>query len=281
MRHGVPNLVHVDALIFVALVVAWAVYLVPKALSHHEESVRSRSVDRFSRSMRVLARREPVDRRNARLVVQPGRGAGAPVVSAKGPGPSPAELRARRAASRRAAARRRNVLVLLLLATATVGGLAAFGIVHAAYTTIPAGLVAAWLLTCRLSVRRERGADRRVPVAEDGAPDEMVHPDEFGVVRNDQGFDEVADDATTSTIATVAPVATDPDLWDPLPMTLPTYVNAPAATRRSVSTIDLDSTGVWSSGRNEQDSALAREAEEAERAERDRRDAERRRATGS
>ena len=50
-------------------------------------------------------------------------------------------------------------------------------------------------------------------------------------------------------------------LWDPLPVTLPTYVSKPAATRRTVQTIDLESTGVWSSGRSESDSALAREAE--------------------
>ena len=47
-------------------------------------------------------------------------------------------------------------------------------------------------------------------------------------------------------------------------MPLPTYVSKPVATR-SVSTIDLDSTGVWSSGRNASDSKLAREAEAAER----------------
>ena len=62
-----------SAFIFVALAVAWAVYLVPKALKHHDEVRRSRSVDRFSHTMRVLARREPVNRRDARLVVTPGR----------------------------------------------------------------------------------------------------------------------------------------------------------------------------------------------------------------
>ena len=70
-------------------------------------------------------------------------------------------------------------------------------------------------------------------------------------------------------IATVAPAeAADAEgLWDPVPVTLPTYVSKPAA-RRSVRTIDLDSTGVWTSGRSEADSALAREAEAADRARR-------------
>ncbi|HEY0774721.1 MAG TPA: hypothetical protein VGD51_11605, partial [Nocardioidaceae bacterium] len=60
-----------SGIIFVVLAVAWAVYLVPKALKHHDEVARTRSVDRFSTAMRVLARREPVDNRNARLVVTP------------------------------------------------------------------------------------------------------------------------------------------------------------------------------------------------------------------
>jgi hypothetical protein len=272
----------VDALIFVAVAVAWAVYLVPKALSHHEESVRSRSVDRFSHSMRVLARREPVDRRNARLVVQPGRGDTSLVVSSKGPGPSPAEIRARREAARRAARRRRHVLSLLLLALATVVTVAALGYVAWWWTAAPGGLLVGWLVACRLMVRSERRtrAPRvRVPAFVAGAEDEgMVHPDEFAVVRNQQGFDEVDAEAVTSIIATGA---VDPALWDPLPVTLPTYVDAPAATRRTVRTIDLDSTGVWSSGHDEADSALAREADAAEREARATTDDDGRRATGS
>ena len=56
-----------SALIFVALAVAWAVYLIPKALKHHDEGAQP--VGRpVLRTMRVLARREPVNRRNARLV---------------------------------------------------------------------------------------------------------------------------------------------------------------------------------------------------------------------
>ncbi|MDX6373868.1 MAG: hypothetical protein QOD98_2856, partial [Nocardioidaceae bacterium] len=53
-----------------ALAVAWAVYLIPKALEHHEESARTRTVERFSATLRVLARREPISRRKARLVTK-------------------------------------------------------------------------------------------------------------------------------------------------------------------------------------------------------------------
>ena len=53
----------------------------------------------------------------------------------------------------------------------------------------------------------------------------------------------------------------DPTLWDPVPVTLPTYVSKPAATRRTVRTIDLDDTGVWTSGRTDADAQIAREAD--------------------
>ena len=84
------------------------------------------------------------------------------------------------------------------------------------------------------------------------------------VERNEQGFDEL-DPANQTADVPAVPVG-DPELWDPLPMTLPTYVNKPAATRRGVRTIALDDDGVWTSGRTEGDAAIAREAEKADKA---------------
>lgn len=65
-----------------------------------------------------------------------------------------------------------------------------------------------------------------------------------------------------------------------MPAPLPTYVTkAPAA--RTVRTIDLDSTGAWSSGRKDSDAQLAREAD-AQRAQADSKaEPEERRASGS
>lgn len=245
-----------DALIFVAVAVAWAIYLIPKALSHHEESLRSRSVDRFSSSMRVLARREAVDRHNARLVMQPGRGATRAVVTSKGPGPSPAETRARRAAAKRATKRRRNVLGVLTLSLLTIVVLAATSVIAWGWVAVPVALIAGWLVLCRVMVKGERAA--RVPAA----------PVETAETESDPLED-------TGAIERVE----DPDMWDPVPMQLPTYVDAPAA-QRTVRTIDLESTGVWSSGRSESDSEIVREAEAAERLAR-LRASQQRRATGS
>ncbi|MDP3893199.1 hypothetical protein [Nocardioides sp.] len=242
--------------IFVALAVAWAAYLIPQAISHHDEVDRSRTVDRFSHTMRVLARREPVSDRDARLVV-PGEAAPAP--------PTPAQVRASRTAAKVAAKRRRRVLGTLLLATAAVAGSAGFGLVHWAYVGIPAGLIIVWLVLCRVMVRSEIRADSVLlgrPSPQSGssataADQDGDLPEEYAVARNEQGFDEVAATADTS----VSLPVTDPDAWDPVPTTLPTYVTKPAATRRTVRTIDLDSTGVWTSGHTDADSALARQAD--------------------
>ena len=240
-----------SGLIFVALAIAWAAYLIPKALRHHDDVVRGRSVDRFSQSLRVLARREPVSARMARLVVPSARAAGAEViVEASGVAASPDEqYAARRLASAKATKRRRRVLSVLLLGLVAVVAACATGRLSWPSVAIPAALLVAWLVACRLMVKKERAW---VPVT-------VAGPDEVELVEGDET-------APTGAIATVAAAqAADAEgLWDPVPVTLPTYVSKPAA-RRSVRTIDLDSTGVWTSGRSEADSALAREAEAADR----------------
>jgi hypothetical protein len=288
-----------SALIFVALAVAWAVYLIPKALQHHDEAVRSRSVERFSHTMRVLARREPVGRREARLVVTPGRSASVPTVSTKAStrsssagtplsdAPLPATpLSVRRAAAQRAARRRRRVLGLVLLANTVVIGLAVAKIVTWPWVAVPATLLVAWLVACRVMVKGERAAARRTSVApratvtEPSSVDvDPAAPESDAEEPVEERVVEPVDVPLADPVA--APVMRAPGSWDMVPTTLPTYVSKPAATRRTVQTIDLESTGVWSSGRSESDSALAREAEQQQAAERSEREAERRRATGS
>jgi hypothetical protein len=48
-------------------------------------------------------------------------------------------------------------------------------------------------------------------------------------------------------------------LWDPVPVTLPTYVTKPKA-RRTVRTIDLGEAGTWTSGRTPEDAEIAARA---------------------
>ena len=274
-----------SALIFVALAVAWAVYLIPKALKHHDEVVRSRSVEKFSHTMRVLARREPVDRRSARLVVAPIRAALRPPVETKAHvaaepvAPAPAAPRrtpspeAERASARRAAKRRRNVLALVLVANGVVIGLAAASVITWPWVAAPAGVLVAWLVACRLSVRSERRHRASRSAIEIGTPPYVEEEDDVELTgempmtppspREPTAPAFPVESPATETPAVVTGEVPVAGAWDMVPTTLPTYVSKPAAQRRTVSTIDLDSTGVWSSGHNDEASALARSAEQS------------------
>ncbi|HET9655638.1 MAG TPA: hypothetical protein VFP72_09815, partial [Kineosporiaceae bacterium] len=150
--------------------------------------------------------------------------------------------------ARAATKRRRRVLSVLLLVLAGVVAACATGRLGWPYVAIPVALLVAWLVACRLMVKKERA----------WRPAVLVEAD-----------DQVVDDPATATTGLqdavpAVPAPAQEGLWDPVPVTLPTYVSKPPA-RRTVRTIDLDATGVWTSGRTEADSALAREAEAADR----------------
>lgn len=298
-----------SGIIFVVLAVAWAVYLIPKALKHHDEVARTRSIDRFSTAMRVLARREPVNRRDARLVVSPARAAGhsrvlAPTRTAPGtpaaampaveepavsvtvrPAISRGRLEARRTAARAAARRRRHLLTFLLLCT--VGTAAAAYLAYLPWWSlaVPGALTLGYLVLCRTQVRREslhdfevlvdRPADsgdvtvvprRAVRVeVQDGTPRAPAaaagaasHADEHGVADFDDTEDTVGIEVALLD-AVVIPTEDGGSLWDPLPVTLPTYVSKPKA-KRTVRTIDLGEPGTWTSGRTAEDAQIVAQA---------------------
>ncbi len=246
-----------SGVIFVVLALAWAVYLIPKALKHHDEVARSRSIDRFSNAMRVLARRSPGD------------GAPSSQVPEREPVPSrPVVTKAQRRAAAVAARRRRRILLLLLLADVTVGALVALSVAARWSVAVPAALTLLWLVLCRTQVRSaSRARPVEVPRVAARARRDLARP------LNDQGFEEVSEDEDTVALdraevlaVMAAPADVDGSLWDPLPVTLPTYVTKPRAPR-TVRTIDLGAPDTWSSGRDEADSALVAEAAaEADRA---------------
>jgi hypothetical protein len=257
--------VDLSAIIFVVLALAWAVYLIPKALKHHDEMASDRLVEGHSDKVRILSRKsragdpevvevevEHVDTVET-TVSRPRRPRAEPLVT--------------RAAARRAAQRRRRVLAVLLLALAVVAGLAAVAIVPWWSTAIPGAMVVLFLVVARLSVRRlnaRRAGAARVVVEHDD-----VEPVESGTqvepASQDLASQDLVDLLTEDTIGVPrqeleAALADDGSLWDPLPMTLPTYVNK-ARARRTVRTIEL--TGISSSGHDQADTALAREAQES------------------
>jgi hypothetical protein len=283
-----PTLLDVDpsALIFVALAVAWAVYLVPKALEQNaaaEDGTKSRASVAISKSRRILARREATGKDSTDLVTEKSSKKSEPegeaeieVDEAEEPAPRPVPMAVRRRAARAAAKRRSIVLGVLVFGLVVVGALAGFGVFGPVWIAIPGALVAAWLVTCRLSVRHQREVWARIPFPEDIPEPAPAAPPRVT-------FD--IDQDTGDLVAVVEHDDTGEQLpagsWKPVETPLPTYVSKEAAPRRTVRTIDLDATGVWSSGRNAADSELVRQAEEAERAAAEAAEAARARATGT
>jgi len=269
--------VDLSALIFVALAVAWAVYLVPKALKHHEDSAASRSIDGFSDRLRVLARREPVDRKTSRLVVEGEKPPAEPAPVVREP-MTPQQARAHRAASSSAARRRRKVVSTILVAIIVTLAVATAGYISMSYAAIPTALLVAWLILCRVMVRREAA----VFVPATRRSNDAIEVDDDGDLTEElQAVTAPVADAVLDEPAAETQPEPAPGEWAPMPVTLPTYVSKEPAARRSVRTIDLDSTGVWTSGRTAADSALAREAEAVDRAAKVASETEGDRATGS
>jgi len=243
--------VDLSGIIFVALAVGWAVILIPMALKHHDHEAKRRPVDTFSDSVRVVGASATRQAAPAEPVVEPAETPRAHTIT--------------RAAARRAARRRRRVLVLLLLAAVAVGTTSYLAYTPWWSTAIPGGLVVAFLVVARLTVRAQQ-VRRAAPVhseapteaVESQVPSRAAAPAE---VEPDLGREDTQGLSREELAEAVAvPVLDEGGLWDPLPVTLPTYVNK-ARARRTVRTIEI--TGITSSGHDAADSELARSAEEA------------------
>jgi len=162
---------------------------------------------------------------------------------------------------------------LLLLCDVAVAALSYFGVVSWAAIAVPAALTVVYLVLCRTQVRRETLADfgvlaRRLmpePQPERDELEELVEVVEVAHTRVDA--DGVADFDTEDTVnipvalveAVAVPTTDGGTLWDPLPVTLPTYVTKSQA-KRTVRTIDLGEPGTWTSGRTAEDTRIAAQA---------------------
>lgn len=261
-----------SAIIFVVLALAWAVYLIPKALKHHDDMASDRLLEGHSDRVRILSR----EARVSAEVVTP--------QTAAEPQPTPEQVetpdaapvpvtvaRPIRSTAARSAQRRRRVLGVLVLVFVVVWTLTWFAYLSIWAPVAPGVMVVAWLVIARLSVREQQRARRSRPVAAAVAPveAEAVTSTPVAAAENaslevpasnaDEFLDRLADEDTAGLAREEleAAIADEGSLWDPLPMTLPTYVNK-ARARRTVRTIEL--TGINSSGHDETDTALAREA---------------------
>ena len=266
--------------IYALVVLAWAAYLLPQALRRHDEAARKHSIERFSSAMRVLARRGPS--RSDRMVVTPARTTDRLLTPSLSTGPPPAEraerpLRQRpsRAALKAAAERRRRVLLILLGSTLLTAAVAALSLVPLWSVAIPLLTIIAFLGLARRQVRLASDAywdevSTFRPEPSNVSPRPAARVDAtHGVAKRTAGTEnserDTSDDEPTVTLDAdalreahvdvgVVATADGGSLWDPLPVTLPTYVDKPVA-KRTHRTITLGEPGTWSSGHSAEDSA--------------------------
>ena len=246
--------------LIVAFVVAiWAAYFVPLVLRRYDEASTSSSLETLSPLSRVINR--PTATSEDVETPEPTPAVAEPSAEVEAEPEAAPRARVTRDAARIAARRRRRTLLTLLAATAIVGGLVGFRIVPVWSIAIPVGLVLAWLVACRVQVRHERGISRKraagtakpAPSSSKDSEDtvivsgqvEDVNPARQHVMESTP----LEANALDEQLVIAAPsVATTGELvWDPLPVTIPTYVTKPRA-GRTVRTIDFAQPGAWTSG---------------------------------
>jgi hypothetical protein len=260
-------------LIFVAVFVGWALYLIPKFMRDHEELATTRSLQDFSARLRVFAATRTVAKQNLLSPDEPTVEISMDEIqeALRTQAPAKAIKLPTRAAAKKAAKRRRRVLLVLLTLTAIVSGLAIAGIGPVWTPAIPATFVLLFMMIARRSVRRAAKARRaakraarfvdRVPERSEGVSrSEAPAPAPIVTHETDVEVALIASIEADNAADTDAAAAAD-RLWDPVPVTLPTYLDKPAA-RRTVMSIELNR-GIVSSGHDEADSELVRAAEAA------------------
>lgn len=248
-----------SGLIIAFVVAVWAAYFVPLVLRRYDEAGKNASVQEAGATGRVIAATRPSDPEAASTPTSEAAPVKAPHVPLDRPA---AQLAARR--------RRRTLQTLLGLLVLTV--VAAFTpFVPWLAVAGPVALIVAWLVACRIQVRGELGLSapkaprvraKKSASKKSGSLAAPLMPDQEDTIVVSGQFEEVdpgrkhemeraalTEDALDDQIVIAVPSVstTGEALWDPLPVTLPTYVTKPRA-GRTVRTIDFAQPGAWTSG---------------------------------
>ncbi|HEY0693600.1 MAG TPA: hypothetical protein VGD71_31735 [Kribbella sp.] len=243
-------------LIYVAIVAAWAAYLVPMMLKRNDEVSRRRSAEKYSSSdARVLSRQNDGQARARYVVKHPhtsradgGSGNDAPGAGAPGV-PAPPRRYAPNRARRVAAMRRRRVLSILTLSLLTVTALSSFAMLPWWSLAIPAVLIVTFIAMTRVQLRRDARLRAELQ-AERRARAEAVHDHGPATAPADAEMTvELNLPIAPETVSEPAAAPPAEGLWDPVPVTLPTYVMKEKAPDRTVRTISLSGPEVFSSAR--------------------------------
>ncbi|TDU91281.1 hypothetical protein EV138_4884 [Kribbella voronezhensis] len=277
-------------LIYVAIVAAWAAYLVPMLLKRGDEVNRRRTAEKYSSSdARVLARNNDVQSRS-KYVVRPagavgtsgssgavgssgalgssgsagssGSGSGSGSSASGGSGShaepvgtdsSPPARYVPNRARRVAAMRRRRVLSILTLSLLSMTALAGLEILLWWTVAIPATLIVAFVVLTRVQLRRQ-ARERAALIAERRARAQAHHDCGPASAPSSSPDHEMTVEVKLPIAEPAEPVVTAPEpaaegLWDPVPVTLPTYVMKEKAPAPTVRTISLSGPEVFSSAR--------------------------------
>ena len=246
-----------SAVIYAAIVVMWAVVLVPMWLRRHDAATESRSVDRFSTAMRTLSRRTHATP-GRRYVVMPRRTAGAVSVHVTGAAVAAgASVRPGRPAvsqSRAAMVRRRRRTTMVLLVTVTLTALLAVVGMFPWLVQIAFDLVlVAFLAHLRTQARRVAAEARQRRRATVAAPRGASAARPAAPARQAPA---VAAGEPTVVAATVDVSWTEElragsafevevegsDSWQPVPVPPPTYTLKPPAPSPAAAAYDSETT---------------------------------------
>ncbi|MFR9725325.1 hypothetical protein ACL02R_18450 [Streptomyces sp. MS19] len=267
-----------SGLIFAVIVGAWAAYLVPMWLRRQDELNEARPTERFSTAIRLLTRGRRAPATGVDTAVGTGddapgaprdaavpatdpslpaipsadlRSFAEPVAEPPEPTPAPGAVQARATVLAR---RRRTTMVLF--AAFTLGGIYALsGGGYLWVPCIPAVLLAAYIVHVRRQERRRYAVavDRRR--AEEAARRLRQRTQASAQARPEKPSKAIVEqtdhaewvDQQRRAAATVA--AEEQQSWDPAPVPLPTYVNAPVAPRTARG-VDMDAPDTWSAARS-------------------------------
>jgi hypothetical protein len=286
-------------LIVAFVVTVWAAYFVPLALRRYDEAHAQSALELLSPLSRVIRRSAGKADDADSADVDDEIDAVDDLDHSATQASRPRKPSLTRASARLAARRRRRVLLALLAATVSVVVAAALSYIPWWSVAIPATLLAAWLVACRVQVRSEYGhasaapltlpkipaAVKRIKPAKASKPKKApkkaskdaagsapvqalkrlnrrsaAESEDTVIVLSDVDDLEperrhimeeapLEADALDEQLVIAVPSAASHGemVWDPLPVTLPTYVTKPRA-GRTVRTIDFDAPGAWTSG---------------------------------
>lgn len=208
-----------EGLIFAVIAMAWLVYLIPLFLYRNSNGLLDEVEpgDPITPSVVIVRRGVPLD-----IALEATTLVSTPLNRR-------ALLRDLDREDARAASRRRVVLGVLLSAVTVLGVLASLGQVYWWSVAIPAGLIGAFVGVARFTVVRMRAdLEARAEIIKTGGEvEQTVVIEVLKTVESD-----------AASIDLTPPAVVVSSLWDPIPITKPTYVSKPLAPR-TVRTIDL------------------------------------------